>query len=107
MAVANFQKAYGLSASGKYDAATHAALTAALAGQPGDVEATKAKYVEIQKNKQCYVRTQPNTDGEKLGIAHSGDRLPYLGTTYDNGWFSVKYKDKEACVSGKYAQLVE
>ena len=107
MAVTNFQKAYGLSASGKYDAATHAALTAALAGQPGDVEATKAKYVEIQKNKQCYVRTQPNTDGEKLGIAHSGDRLPYLGTTYDNGWFSVKYKDKEACVSGKYAQLVE
>ena len=107
MAVTNFQKAHGLTASGRYDAATHAALTAALAAQPGDADPTIARYVEIQKNKQCYVRTQPNTDGDKLGIAHSGDRLPYLGTTYDNGWFSVKYKDKPACVSGKYARLVE
>lgn len=107
MAVTSFQKAHGLSASGKYDAATHAALTAALAAQPGDAEAQKAKFVEIQMNRQCYIRTQPNTDGDKLGIAHSGDRLPYLGTTYDNGWFSVKYKDKPACVSGKYARLVE
>ena len=49
MAVTNFQKVHGLTATGKYDAATHAALTAALAVQPGDAESGKAKYVEILK----------------------------------------------------------
>ena len=107
MAVSEFQKVHGLPTTGKYDAATHAALTGALARQPADAESGKAKYVEIQQNKKCYVRTQPNTDGDKLGVAHSGDRLKYLGITYDNGWFAVEYKGKTACVSGKYARLVE
>ena len=119
MAVCAFQQSRNLPVTGRYDAATHAALTAAVTeqesgqggqggqGNQGSGEVPKPKYVEIQKGVQCYIRTEANTSAEKLGVAHSGDRLPYLGITYDNGWYAVEHKGRTACVSGKYSRLVE
>lgn len=107
MAVRAFQTARGLEITGKYDEATHAAMTAALAGEKPEAEAQAARYVVIAQGKRCYVRAAPSTDGKALGVAHSGDRLPYQGVTFDNGWHLVEYKGQNACVSGKYGKLVE
>ena len=52
----------------------------------------------------CYIRTAPNTDGKKLGVAHKGDELPFAGEVSDNGWLQVLYKDQKAWVSGKYGR---
>ena len=52
----------------------------------------------------CYIRTAPNTDGKKLGMAHKGDELPFAGEVSDNGWLQVLYKDQKAWVSGKYGR---
>ena len=69
-------------------------------------DADKAKLVEIEKGKQCYVRTAPNTEGRILGVAHSGDRMQYQGQTTESGWHLVVYKEQNAWVSGKYGKLV-
>lgn len=105
MAVRTFQTAKGLKVSGIYDADTHKAMTAALEARATDAEESAAKYVKIEKGKQCYVRTGPGTENKALGVAHSEDRLTYLGKT-DNGWHLVDWKGKEAWVSGKYGKLV-
>ncbi len=106
MAVRAFQAAKGVQQTGTYDADTHKALTAALEAQRVDAEESAAKWVQIEKGKKCYVRTGPGTDNKALGVAHSEDRLKYLGVT-DNGWHLVEWKGKEAWVSGKYGKLVE
>lgn len=106
MAVRAFQAAQAVEVTGKYDAATHAAMTCALSGQTGIPDAASASYVQIVKGKKCYIRTAPNTDGKILGVAHSGDKLRYQGQTFDNGWHLVEYNGQNACVSGKYGKLV-
>ncbi|MBR3239166.1 MAG: peptidoglycan-binding protein [Oscillospiraceae bacterium] len=112
MAVRAFQKDTGVKVNGKYDADTHKALTAALDKQKSETEPEKAQYVQIQKNRKCYVRTAPSTDGKALGVAHSEDKLPYQGQTSENGWLLVSYTPKgetiptNAWVSGKYGKLV-
>lgn len=55
----------------------------------------------------CYVRSAPNTDGKKLGVARRGERFPYGGQTSDNGWNLVGYKGTDGWVSGKYSRLIE
>lgn len=64
------------------------------------------RYVKIV-NGNCYVRTQPNTDGRIIGTAKRGSELPYAGETADNGWLKVSFENKEGWVSGKYAALKE
>lgn len=104
IALRTFQEKQPVEITGRYDAATKTALSCALAGLTWIPEDSEVKYVEIKNGKQCYIRTQPNTSGEALGIAHSGERLEYLGTE-DNGWYKVKYKNKKAYVSNKYSRL--
>jgi len=105
MAVRAFQAGKGLKQTGKYDAETHAALMAALDRKSTDAEESEARAVQIEKGKKCYVRTGPGTEHKALGVAHSEERLKYLGKT-ENGWHQVAYKDKVAYVSGKYGKLV-
>ena len=52
------------------------------------------------------IRTQPNTQGEILGVLKKGGQLPYAGETSADGWFKVDYNGKQGWVSGKYARLV-
>lgn len=106
LAVREFQTKSSLSVTGKYDAATHKALSKALAGEPTEPDANNAKYVQIVKGKKCFVRTGPGTNKKDIGVAHSLDKLPYLGQTSENGWHLVKYKGQTGWVSGKYGKLV-
>lgn len=106
MALRAFQEKQNLTVTGKYDTATHTALSCALAGLTWEPDPVDARYVEIVKGKQCYIRAAPNTSGKDLGVAHSGDRLKYQGQTSENGWHLVEYKGQNAWVSGKYGKLV-
>ena len=107
MAVRAFQAAKGVPMTGQYDAATHRALTEALLGVKPEAQDGKARYVEIQKNKKCYIRDAPNTEGKILGVAYGGERYEYRGETFQNGWHRIAHKGVEAFISGKYGKLVE
>lgn len=106
MAVRAFQKNHGCEVDGEYGPESHKALTAAMEKQPTSADEDKARVVQIEKNKQCYIRTAPNTSGKILGVAHSGDKLIYQGQTSESGWHLVIYDGQNAWVSGKYGKLV-
>ena len=106
MAVRAFQKDHGCEVDGEYGPESHKALTAAMEKQPTSADEDKARVVQIEKNKQCYIRTAPNTSGKILGVAHSGDKLFYQGQTSESGWHLVIYDGQNAWVSGKYGKLV-
>ena len=101
MAVRRFQTQHGLAVDGQAGPKTMAALDKLLAAQ---TEPDNPAYVEI-KNGNCYVRTEPSTDGEIRGVALEGSKLIYGGKK-DNGWLAVVYKDAPGWVSGKYGKLV-
>lgn len=105
MAVRAFQTSNRCAVDGEYGPETHAALMAALDAQSTDSEESAARHVVIRREKKCYVRTGPATSFKALGVAHSLDKLKYLGVT-DNGWHKVSFNGKEAWVSGKYGKLV-
>lgn len=102
MALEKFQRDNGLEADGEYGSKSHAAMTNALADK--DKPTSSPRYVTIEGG-NCYVRTAPNTSGDKLGVAYEGDKLPYQGQTADNGWHLVIFKNQNAWVSGKYGKL--
>lgn len=103
MAVEAFQRAHGLDVTGVFDGKTREALEAALDAL--DAPTDDPRDVKIVGG-NCYVRSAPNTDGRKLGVAHEGDVLPYGGQTSENGWHLVEYKGGNGWVSGKYSRLV-
>lgn len=106
-AVKKFQKDKGLTVTGKYDVTTRDALTALLDAQKPEAEPEKARHVKIEKGKQCYVRTAPNTSGKILGVAHSEDMLIYQGQTSEDGWHLVSFNNQNGWLSGKYGKLVD
>ena len=97
--VKGFQRVNNLDVTGVFDHKSYVALMAAL-------EKAK-KYVQIDEGKKCFIRTGPGTEYEEIGVAHSGDKLPYQGVTFENGWHLVMYDNRNACVSGKYSKLVD
>ena len=107
MAVRAFQSATGCEVDGEYGPETHKALMAKLDAKKPEAEATKARQVVIEKGKQCYVRTAPNTSGKILGIAHSEEVLNYQGQTSEDGWHLVAFNNQNGWVSGKYGRLAE
>jgi len=107
MAVRAFQASHHCEVDGEYGPETHAALVAILNSAKQEAEADKARYVQIEKGKKCFIRMAPNTAAKILGVAHSEDKLKYQGQTFENGWHLVEYKNQNACVSGKYGKLVE
>lgn len=50
------------------------------------------------------VRSGPGTEYKIIGVVTKGTTLQYLNSKSENGWYKVKYNDKEAWVSGKYAE---
>ena len=104
LAVKAFQRDHGLSADGIAGPKTLAALEKALA--KADAPVSKPKLVEIVGG-NCYVRTAPNRDAEKLGVVHAGDRLTWLGEIDEaTRWLKVDYEGREGWVSGKYGRLI-
>lgn len=96
-----FQRDHGCDDDGEYGPITHKAMTTALAAQK---PAESPKTVTIVGG-DCWIRSAPNTSGNRLGVAHEGDKFTYGGETFENGWYLIEYKNQNACVSGKYAKL--
>ena len=103
-AVEQFQHANGCEVDGEVGPDTLAALKKAL--EAAEAPVADARYVQIV-NGNCYVRTAPNTDGKKLGVAHRGDILDYQGVQSADGWHLVVYNGQNGWVSGKYSELAE
>ena len=96
-----FQSDHGCGVDGEYGPESHATMVKALAGIKAPEQARSVKIV----GGQCWVRSAPNTDGEKLGVAKDGAVLPYGGQTAENGWLLVEYDNQNGWVSGKYGKL--
>ena len=104
IAVERFQHANGCAVDGEVGPETLDALHAAL--EEAEAPVAEARYVKIV-NGNCYVRTAPNTNGKKLGVAHRGDILDYQGVQSADGWHLVVYNGQNGWVSGKYSELAE
>lgn len=52
------------------------------------------------------VRDRDSKKGRVIGVAHKGDRLPYIDTA-PTGWYHVRFKDKDGYITNieKYTQL--
>lgn len=104
MAVIRFQKMHSLEADGDYGPKTHAVLEKLL--EDGDKTVDKARSVKIVGG-NCYVRSEPNTNGRKMGVAKAGEVFEYLEQTSANGWHMIEFNYKNGWVSGKYSELKE
>lgn len=98
-AVIEFQQKHGCEPDGEYGPITHAAMLKALEALNKPVE--NPKRVKIEGG-QCWIRSKPNVNGEKLGLAKRDSVHEYAGETAANGWLKI---DK-GWVSGKYGKLV-
>lgn len=103
IAVERFQTAHDCMVDGEVGPETLAALEKAM--EAAEAPVMEARYVRIVGG-NCYVRTAPNTDGQKLGVAHWGDLLKYHGMTSENGWNLVEYIGLNGWVSGRYSELL-
>ena len=103
-AVEAFQTASSCAVDGEVGPETLDALRKAM--EAAEAPVADARYVQIV-NGNCYVRTAPNTDGKKLGVAHRGDILDYQGVQSADGWNLVEYNGQNGWVSGKYSELAE
>ena len=99
IAVMKFQRDHGCDDDGEYGPITHKAMIAALAEAKKPVE--NAQLVKIVDG-QCWIRDQPNTAGNKVGLAREDSVHSYAGETADNGWLKI---DK-GWVSNKYGRLM-
>lgn len=105
LAVCKFQDDYNLDVDGQYGPKTHKALLKVLEALKNDDEA-HGDTVEIVGG-DCWVRSEANTNGAKLGVAKRGSKLPYAGQVSATGWLKVTYNGGTGWVSGKYGHLVE
>lgn len=104
LAVRAFQQAHGCAVDGEVGPETLDALYKAM--EDAEAPVAEARYVKIV-NGNCYVRSAPNTDGKKLGVAHRGDILNYQGQTSADGWNLVEYNGQNGWVSGRYSEPIE
>lgn len=104
LAVERFQHAHGCMVDGEVGPETLAALNKAM--EDAEAPVMDARYVKIV-NGNCYVRSAPNTECRKLGVAHRGDILNYQGQTSTDGWNLVEFNGQNGWVSGKYSELAE
>ena len=105
MAVTAFQRDHGCTADGDFGPVTYTALTKALAALDDNSAVTSPRTVRIVGG-NCWVRSEPNTSGSKLGVVADGDTFAYGGQTASNGWHKIKLNDgRLGWVSGKYSRL--
>ena len=86
MAVRHYQIQHDLTVDGHAGPQTIGSIKAEL--DELDKPVKNPTYVGIHDG-NCYVRTDPSTDGDIMGIVHDGAKLPYAGETAANGWRDV------------------
>ena len=96
-----YQKQHALEPDGEYGPLTNASLMAELERLENPAQQNCVRIV----GGNCYVRVQPNTDAEKLGVAHRDTLLPYQGEVAANGWLKVSFAGRDGWVSGKYGRI--
>ena len=104
LALRKFQSDEKIDVDGEFGPESLAALNEAIKRLNQPIQ--NAKNVKIFGG-NCYVRTEPNTGGEKIGVVRSGEVFVYAGETSSNGWLKISYKGRELWVSGKYGQIIE
>ena len=55
---------------------------------------------------QCWVRSEPDADGEKLGVAKCGGEYPFAGEVSPGGWLRIAFGNGFGWVSGRYGRRV-
>lgn len=101
LAVKAFQKEHNCEVDGEVGKETLSAMEALLTD---DVTITGSSVLISGGN--CYVRTEPNTNGRKLGVAYGGDRLSFAREVSPEGWLKVAFNNQSGWVSGKYGKVV-
>ena len=81
----------------------HKAMSEALAAM--DVVPEEPRNVTVVGG-NCWVRTAPNTEGTKLGVAHAGETYSFGGQTSDDGWLLIAFVNQNGWISGKYGRLI-
>ena len=104
LAVMRFQRDNGLDDDGDYGPKTHAKLMEVIDREEDKAENAAKRVVRIVGG-NCWARTAPNTDGEKLGVAKNGWTYDYQGQTSENDWHLIEYDGQNGWVSGKYGKV--
>ena len=103
LAVELFQRSAALTQDGVAGAKTIEALQTAL-NKPNDpVEPNRVQIV----SGNCWIRTEPSTNGDKISVAFANSVYKYAGETAENGWVKIVTPAGQGWVSGKYAKLIE
>ena len=108
LALLAFQRQAGIEADGECGPITIEALSHsldAMQSPSSTEEKEKRERLVTIVGGNCYIRSEPNTDGKKLGVAHNGELLPWAGAVSEGGWNAVTYNGTSAWVSGKYSIL--
>ena len=97
--VAAFQMDKGLPVTGQADEVTLKRILA---------QETAPGYGEVLviASVTAYVRKGPDTTTKSLGTVKRGDKLTRTGEDTE-GWFGVRYKDQDAYISTKMAEVIE
>jgi len=110
-ALKTFQKDYGLTVTGTYNADTRAMMEAALAGNnaaPTTPDTPEAggdgkTYVVINTN-AVNIRQGDSTDYGKVTQVGKDTKFEYVATS-PTGWYAIRYKKMIAWVSNKYSEI--
>lgn len=98
MAVRAFQSDVQISVTGTADAATVAAINAKFSD-----DAETGTNVHIVGG-NCYIRTEPSTNGSIIGVAYEGTSYLYANETSVDGWYKILNHSMTGWVSGKYGK---
>lgn len=93
MAVKSFQRDHGLDVDGEFGPLTLTAM------------ANAGKRTVKVTGEAVNVRKGPGMQYGILGVVRRGDRLPYQGQTFANGWHLVEYNGQNAAISGNYTEV--
>lgn len=115
-AVRSFQSNHGLEIDGKYGKKSHAAMLEALAKlgsepdetpveQPEAPKGTKILTIVCDNNGKVNLRAGDSTEYGSVGQVDPGTELGYVVTSPATGWHGVRYKERIAWVSPKYAEV--
>ena len=107
-AVKLFQKANGLEATGVYDAATHARLTAdepTVAHVPEEKPAGSTVQIIVENGGSVNIRCGNSTDFKSITTVKPGATFDFVATAA-NGWNAIVVGKQVCWVSGKYSKVV-